>query len=150
MGTAPRQRQHPGPRCPEVNTPMADANEAPDEVLAEIDFSKGGGLVPVVTCDWRTNEVLMVAYMNRQAFSHTLRTGMATYWSRSRQELWVKGKTSGHVQHVKWIRIDCDGDCLLLGVEQVGPACHTNRRSCFYRELRGRRWEIIMEPTGQS
>ena len=80
--------------------------EALDQLVAEIDFANGDGLVPTVTCDWRTNEVLMVAYMNEQSFRHTLTTGLGTYWSRSRQELWVKGKTSGHVQHVKWVRLD--------------------------------------------
>ncbi len=125
---------------------MSERSNSDADLISAIDFAKGGGLVPVVTCDWKTNEVLMVAYMNEEAFRHTLQSGLATYWSRSRQELWVKGRTSGHVQHVKWIRLDCDGDCLLLGVEQIGPACHTNRRSCFYRELRNGRWEIIMEP----
>ncbi len=125
---------------------MSEASQWVDEIISEIDFAKGGGLVPCVTCDWQTNEVLMVAYMNEEAFRHTIESGLATYWSRSRQELWVKGRTSGHVQHVKWVRLDCDGDCILLGVEQIGPACHTNRRSCFYRELRDGRWEIIMDP----
>lgn len=120
--------------------------EALDQLVAEIDFTKGDGLVPTVACDWQTNEVLMVAYMNEQSFRHTLTTGLGTYWSRSRRELWVKGQTSGHVQHVKWLRLDCDGDCLLLGVEQVGPACHTNRRTCFYRELRDGKWHETMEP----
>lgn len=124
---------------------MDSADDKLQQVLADIDFAKGDGLVPCVTCDWRTNEVLMVAYMNEEAFRHTLSSGLATYWSRSRQELWTKGLTSGHVQRVRWVRLDCDGDCILLGVEQVGPACHTNRRSCFYRELRDGRWEIIME-----
>ncbi|MCX7599946.1 MAG: phosphoribosyl-AMP cyclohydrolase [Armatimonadetes bacterium] len=115
-------------------------------LLREIDFAKSRGLVPVVTCDADTNEVLMVAYMNEQAFRHTLETGLATYWSRSRNELWTKGLTSGHVQKVRWIRLDCDGDCILLGVEQVGPACHTNRRTCFYRELRDGQWVTFLEP----
>jgi phosphoribosyl-AMP cyclohydrolase len=117
-----------------------------DAAMAEIDFAKGGGLVPVVTCDWQTQEVLMVAYMNQEALRRTLDSGLATYWSRSRQQLWTKGMTSGHVQRVKWLRLDCDGDCLLLGVEQVGPACHTNRRSCFYRELRDGQWVAISAP----
>lgn len=117
-----------------------------ERAVAGVDFEKGGGLVPVVTCDAETNEVLMVAYMNEQAFRHTLHTGLATYWSRSRNELWTKGLTSGHVQKVRWIRLDCDGDCILLGVEQVGPACHTNRRTCFYRELREGQWVTFLEP----
>jgi phosphoribosyl-AMP cyclohydrolase len=122
-------------------------NQAVEAIASAIDFAKGAGLVPAVVCDWRTNEVLMVAYMNEAAFRQTLLTGLATYWSRSRQKLWVKGESSGHVQHVKWIRLDCDGDCLLVGVEQVGPACHTNRRSCFYRELRNGQWVTILETT---
>ncbi len=117
-----------------------------EAIAAQVDFDKGGGLVPVVTVNHETQEVLMVAYMNREAFRHTLESGLATYWSRSRQELWIKGKTSGNVQHVKWIRLDCDGDCLLLGVDPAGPACHTGARTCFYRELRGGKWETIIEP----
>ena len=98
------------------------------------DFDKNGGLVTVVTQDAGDGAVLMVAYMNREAWEHTIETGLATYWSRSRQELWIKGQTSGNVQHVREIRIDCDADAVLLKVEQVGgAACHTGHRSCFYR-----------------
>ena len=125
---------------------MELSREALDRLLAAIDFAKGEGLVPTVTCDAATNEVLMVAYMSEESLRKTIETGLATYWSRSRQELWVKGLTSGHVQQVQWIRLDCDGDCLLLGVEQRGPACHTNRRTCFYRELRDGDWRISMDP----
>ena len=91
------------------------------------------GLVPVVVQDYRNEEVLMVAYMNQEAFETTLRTGVMTYWSRSRSELWVKGLTSGHYQYLKELRIDCDNDTLLARVAQVGAACHTGNRSCFYR-----------------
>lgn len=91
------------------------------------------GLIPVVVQDYRNEEVLMVAYMNREAYETTLRTGVMTYWSRSRQELWVKGLTSGHYQYLKELRIDCDNDTLLARVAQVGAACHTGNRSCFYR-----------------
>ncbi len=91
------------------------------------------GLIPVVVQDYRNEEVLMVAYMNREAYEATLRTGVMTYWSRSRQELWVKGLTSGHYQYLKELRIDCDNDTLLARVAQVGAACHTGNRSCFYR-----------------
>jgi len=77
----------------------------------------------------------MVAYMNREAVQRTVQTGLCTYWSRSRQQFWVKGETSGHFQHVKQIRVDCDADCLLILVEQVGAACHTGHRSCFYRAV---------------
>ena len=91
------------------------------------------GLIPVVVQDYRNEEVLMVAYMNREAYEQTIRTGVMTYWSRSRSELWVKGMTSGHYQYLKELRIDCDADTLLARVAQVGAACHTGNRSCFYR-----------------
>ncbi len=91
------------------------------------------GLIPVVVQDYRNEEVLMVAYMNRGAYEQTIRTGVMTYWSRSRNELWVKGETSGHYQYLKELRIDCDNDTLLARVAQIGAACHTGNRSCFYR-----------------
>jgi len=98
------------------------------------DFAKVGGLVPVIVQQVGTNEVLMLAYMNAAAWQATVATGKATYYSRSRQCLWVKGETSGHVQRVRQIRIDCDRDTILLLVDQVGgAACHTGHRSCFYR-----------------
>ncbi len=93
------------------------------------------GLMPVVVQDYRTNEVLMVAYMNEEAYLTTLRTGKMTYYSRSRRELWVKGLTSGHFQYVKGLSVDCDNDTLLAKVYQVGAACHTGNYSCFYRDL---------------
>ncbi len=93
------------------------------------------GLVPVVVQDYRTSEVLMVAYMNEEAFNHTMETGRMTYYSRSRQELWCKGDTSGHYQYVKKLWIDCDNDTILAKVRQVGAACHTGNRSCFFTEL---------------
>ncbi len=95
----------------------------------------GNGLVPVVVQDYKTLEVLMMAYMNREAFETTIRTGRMTYWSRSRRELWVKGLTSGHFQYVRGLAIDCDNDTILAKVHQVGAACHTGNRSCFYRDL---------------
>ncbi len=99
-------------------------------------FDKLGGLIPVVTQDFRTNEVLMVGFMNQNAFEETLKTLQATYWSRSKNRLWKKGETSGNVQEVKQILIDCDNDTLLLKVHQIGgAACHTGYRSCFYREM---------------
>jgi phosphoribosyl-AMP cyclohydrolase len=91
------------------------------------------GLVTVVVQDVETGDVLMVAYMNAEALRRTMETGRATYWSRSRQKFWVKGESSGHVQHVRDLRVDCDGDCLLLKVEQTGAACHTGYRNCFFR-----------------
>ena len=91
------------------------------------------GLVTAIAQDHATNEVLMVAYMNADTLRQTLETGLMTYWSRSRQEVWVKGATSGHTQHVHEVRVDCDGDALLFMVEQKGAACHTGHRSCFFR-----------------
>lgn len=91
------------------------------------------GLVPVITRDVENGEVLMMAFMNDEAVEKTLRTGKVHYFSRSRQKLWMKGESSGHLQHVKEIRFDCDADCLLVTVEQEGAACHTGHRSCFYR-----------------
>jgi phosphoribosyl-AMP cyclohydrolase len=89
------------------------------------------GLVVAVVQQYDTGEVLMVGWMDDEALRRTLHTGRATYWSRSRQEYWVKGKTSGHLQQVQSVALDCDGDSLLVGVDQVGPACHTGARSCF-------------------
>ena len=93
------------------------------------------GLIPVIVQDFRTAEILMMAYMNEEAYEQTLREGMMTYWSRSRQELWRKGDTSGHYQYVKSLDIDCDRDTILAKVEQIGAACHTGHRSCFYTNL---------------
>ena len=93
------------------------------------------GMVPVVAQDYKTGEVLMVAYMNEEAFEHTLRTGKMTYYSRSRQELWIKGETSGHYQYVKSLTADCDYDTILAKISQVGAACHTGSRSCFFNEI---------------
>lgn len=94
------------------------------------------GLISAIAQDADTGEVLMMAWMNAEAVSQTLATGNVTYWSRSRQEFWVKGATSGHTQALVDFRVDCDRDCLLLRVRQVGPACHTGRRSCFYTAVR--------------
>ena len=107
------------------------------EVVMEFSEFKllSDGLIPVVVQDYRTNEVLMVAYMNEEAYLTTLRTGKMTYYSRSRKELWVKGLTSGHFQYVKGLAVDCDNDTLLAKVYQVGAACHTGNYSCFYRDL---------------
>ncbi len=99
------------------------------------DFEKGNGLVPCIVQEAGTGEVLMLAYVNEEALEKTQKTRLATYWSRSRNELWTKGETSGHYQHVKDIRIDCDKDTLLYIVEQDGAACHTGNHSCFYRGL---------------
>ncbi len=106
--------------------------------MIALDFDKLGGLVPAVAQDAESGEVLMVAFMNRQAWEKTLATGRATYYSRSRKTLWTKGLTSGNLQIVKEIRIDCDNDTVLLKVEQVGgAACHTGHRSCFHKIVAG-------------
>lgn len=96
----------------------------------------GDGLIAAIAQDAQTNEVLMLAWMNADALRATIETGRATYWSRSRQALWVKGETSGQVQDVTQILVDCDQDAVLLKVKQTGGACHTGRESCFYREVR--------------
>ncbi len=107
--------------------------------MIALDFEKCGGLIPTVVQDSNTGEVLMLAFMNEEAWQETLKTGKATYWSRTRQKLWVKGESSGHVQMVKEIRIDCDNDTVLLKVEQVGgAACHTGYRSCFFKKVEGK------------
>ncbi|MBQ6322540.1 MAG: phosphoribosyl-AMP cyclohydrolase [Lachnospiraceae bacterium] len=99
-------------------------------------FKKGSdGLVPVIVQDAENDEVLMLAYMNQEAYEKTLREGKMTYWSRSRQELWTKGDTSGHYQYVRELRIDCDEDTILARVEQIGAACHTGNKSCFFRRI---------------
>ena len=104
------------------------------DLLDRLDFDKGHGLVTAIAQDATSGEVLMVAHMNQEALERTLETGQAVYWSRSRG-LWHKGEQSGHVQIVKSVRIDCDGDAVLLSVEQIGgAACHTGKRSCFFRQ----------------
>ena len=114
------------------------------DVLAAIAFDRDG-LVPAVAQQYDGGEVLMVAWMNRAAVEATLREGQAVYWSRSRMRLWRKGETSGQTQRLVDFRIDCDGDTLLLKVDQTGVACHTGRRTCFYRALRDGRLETVAE-----
>ena len=104
------------------------------------------GLIPAIAQDSVTGEVLMMAWMNAEAVEKTLATGRVTYWSRSRQAFWIKGETSGHVQELVSFRVDCDRDCILVEVRQSGPACHTNRRSCFYTEVRNETEVEIMAP----
>jgi len=109
-----------------------------------IDFEKSGGIIPVVVQDYTSGDVLMLAYMNREAWEKTAETGRAWYWSRSRNKLWMKGETSGHHQVVREIFIDCDGDALLLRVEQRGGgACHTGYRSCFHRTIQGSTVRVV-------
>ena len=104
--------------------------------MIKLNFEKTNGLIPAIVQDYSTNQVLMLAYMNQDAWEATLSSGNATYYSRSRQKLWVKGETSGHLQRVKEIRIDCDDDTVLLKVEQIGEAaCHTGHRSCFHKKF---------------
>ena len=104
--------------------------------MIQLNFDKMGGLVPAIAQDEQTGAVLMLAFMNRAAWEATLSTGRATYYSRTRDTLWVKGLTSGHIQHVKEIRVDCDNDTVLLKVEQVGgAACHTGYASCFHQQV---------------
>ncbi len=105
--------------------------------MIQIDFEKGNGLVPCIVQDNTTGQVLMLAYMNEESLKKTVETKLATYWSRSRNELWVKGETSGHYQHVKEILVDCDEDTILIKVDQDTAACHTGKYSCFYRNLDG-------------
>ncbi|MCW4023723.1 MAG: phosphoribosyl-AMP cyclohydrolase [Candidatus Bathyarchaeota archaeon] len=107
----------------------------PTGLLEKLDFKKGDGLIPVVVQDANTKAVLMQAYANREAVELTLKTKKATYWSRSRSEIWVKGETSGHTQKVISVSTDCDYDSLLYVVEQTGPACHTGEYSCFFNKL---------------
>ena len=114
------------------------------ELLEQIKFDSNG-LVPVITQDYKTNEVLMMAYMNEEAFIKSMETGKVHYFSRSRNKLWLKGETSGHFQIIKSVNLDCDGDALLIKVEQVEAACHTGHYSCFYRELNKDGIKVISE-----
>ncbi|MHB8061833.1 MAG: bifunctional phosphoribosyl-AMP cyclohydrolase/phosphoribosyl-ATP diphosphatase HisIE [Ruminiclostridium sp.] len=105
------------------------------------------GLIPVVTQDFKTKEVLMVAYMNEEAFDKTIETGKVHYFSRSRSKLWLKGETSGHFQLVKAIKLDCDGDTILIEIEQIEAACHTGNKTCFFRTMNDGKWEETISDT---
>jgi len=110
----------------------------------ELDFKKGNGLIPAIVQEYKTGVVLMLAYMNEQSIEETLKTAKATYYSRSRNTLWKKGETSGHVQHVKEIRVDCDNDTILLKVEQSGgAACHKGYESCFFSKVENNELKIV-------
>lgn len=125
---------------PTVTTQRAEASrQRPRHIVTEpsIPDFEAYPLIPAIAQDVETSDVLMMAYMNRESFAETQATGRAVYWSRSRQRLWRKGEESGHVQHVEEIRIDCDGDTILLRVRQTGPACHQGYRSCFFRVVDG-------------
>jgi phosphoribosyl-AMP cyclohydrolase len=114
--------------------------------VIEIDFKKGDGLIPVIIQDASTHEVLMLGYMNQEAWEETLRTKRASFWSRSRKKLWMKGETSGHFQEIKEMYLDCDGDTLLLRVDQIGgAACHTGFRSCFHHRYEKNKWALSGE-----
>jgi phosphoribosyl-AMP cyclohydrolase len=116
-----------------------------ERAIAEISFD-GDGLVPAVAQQYDTGEILMMAWMNRDAVRATLNEGRVCYWSRSREQLWRKGETSGQVQLLRELRLDCDGDTVLLLVDQHGVACHTGRRNCFFRAWRDGGWTVIAEP----
>ena len=106
--------------------------------MVDLDFEKLGGLIPVIAQDYKTNEVLMLAFMNSESWEMTSKTGYVHYWSRSRNCLWKKGESSGNLQEVKEIRVDCDSDCILIKINQIGDAaCHTGYRSCFYKKVEG-------------
>jgi len=114
--------------------------------MPKLDFQKTGGLLPAIVQDYETGEVLMLAYLNKEAWEATLSTGKATYFSRSRQKQWIKGETSGNMQIVREIRIDCDDDTVLFKVEQIGgAACHKGYRSCFYKKVEDKTVEVIEE-----
>jgi len=114
-------------------------------LLKEIKFNEAG-LIPAIAQDAETGRVLMMAWMNEEAIRQTVETGFAHYYSRSRKKQWKKGESSGHVQEIEEIFLDCDGDTILLIVNQTGPACHTNRESCFYKQRQGNRWVTFDEP----
>ena len=115
--------------------------------MIELNFEKMNGLVPAIVQDYKTNEVLMLAFMNEEAWENTLKTGKASFYSRTRKGLWVKGETSGHVQLVKEIYVDCDDDTVLLKVDQIGgAACHTGYASCFYRKIEDGKVVTVGEP----
>ncbi len=115
------------------------------QVLDGLPFNSDG-LIPAIAQQHDTGEVLMMAWMNRVSLDETLEKGRVCYWSRSRQKLWRKGESSGQVQILKDMRFDCDGDTILLLVDQTGPACHTGRRTCFYNAVRGDKVEVVSEP----
>ncbi len=117
--------------------------DLPAELAAALRFDHSG-LIPAVAQDFATGEVLMLAWMNADSIAATLGSGFATYWSRSRGKLWRKGETSGHTQRLVEFRLDCDGDTILLRVEQTGPACHTGHRACFFRAVRNGLLEEII------
>jgi len=127
-------------------TPPADPPSVRQQARADVLLPDGDGLIPAIAQQHDTGEVLMMAWMNRVSIGETLVTGRVCYWSRSRGRLWRKGETSGQFQRLVEMRLDCDGDTLLLLVDQVGVACHTGRRSCFYRAVQGGQLHEIAAP----
>ncbi len=116
------------------------------KIMVKLDFAKGDGLVPAIAQDWKTGEILMLAYINEEAWNETLKTGNATYWTRSRKKIWRKGESSGNVQKVKEIYVDCDEDTVIFKVEQIGgAACHEGFRTCFFRKVEGNMLKVIGE-----
>lgn len=114
--------------------------------MLKLDFAKGGGLIPAIAQDWKTGEVLMLAYINEESWNETLKSGAATYWTRSRQKLWKKGESSGNVQLVKEIYVDCDQDTVIFKVDQIGDAaCHEGYRSCFFRKYENGELKVVGE-----
>ncbi len=115
--------------------------------MVQLNFSKSAdGLIPAIAQDWQTGEVLMLAYINEESWKHTLETGKATYWTRSRKKLWVKGESSGNVQLVKEILVDCDEDTVIFKIDQVGDAaCHEGYRSCFFRKVEDGELKVVGE-----
>jgi len=124
---------------------MNKSSDITERVIERLSFN-ADGLIPAIAQAAETGEVLMLAWMNADAVRETLQTGRVCYWSRSRQALWRKGETSGHVQQLVEFSFDCDEDTILLRVDQTGPACHTNRRSCFYNAVQGNQIVIAAEP----
>ena len=117
-----------------MSTSKSEKIQITSKTLKNLKFNEHG-LIPAIVQDYKNNDVLMLAYMNLESLKRTLKDGKACYWSRSRKEFWVKGLTSGHFQFVKGVYFDCDCDTLLIKVRQIGAACHTNKRSCFYRKI---------------
>ncbi|TFF88133.1 MAG: phosphoribosyl-AMP cyclohydrolase [Promethearchaeota archaeon] len=128
-----------------VENRLIFSEDESNQIIEKFDFEKGNGLIPVIAQDYENNQVLMQAYANKKAVKLTLTTGYVHYWSRSRNELWKKGKTSGHLQLVKEIFLDCDADAILLKIDQIGAACHLNYRSCFFRKAKNNDFEIVLE-----
>ena len=106
-----------------------------EEIVRKIDFKKMKGLMPVIVQDYKTKEVLMLGFMNKEALKKSLKEGKVTYWSRTRKELWTKGETSGNFQFIKEIWLDCDNDTLLIKVKQIGNVCHTGNKTCFFKKI---------------